>query len=312
MRIFSSILLGLLVLSPLLPAQDDKESLPPAAPLTSDQLAKLLKELDAVEAEVNGKRMAMRSSAVEAFRKAAASDKAAYEFYLACVKELRFDSREARASEFREWRDRNEDRLKDDTQTAVLRLQLQYLVLTLRKAEGVEMGTIVPELETFVAGIAANAESLAGSMRDLRESVLRTPFAQVYELNKSLKLSDWSEAPGNFEEVYGATVLPYYRKYLPEKLGEAWDRRIDAQSRLVATLQAEDPVALETYQTEELPRLKWAKAKDIYEHVSQPHGSIAMLNLLKENPGHPNASKWLEEFKVLLGKTANDPVSTGA
>ena len=107
-----------------------------ADPLSGDMVDDFLKELDDIGEVVNGNRIANRTTAVEMFQAAAASDKSAVEFYLKCVKMLRFDSRDAKFSEYRDWREKNEDRLKNDSYILALRLQLQYLVLTLRVAEG--------------------------------------------------------------------------------------------------------------------------------------------------------------------------------
>ena len=233
-----------------------------ADPLTPEQLEKIVSQLDQIEETVKGKRLSTRASAVDAFRKAASSDKAAYEFYMACVKEINFDRRGARFSEFRDWRDRNEGKLKDKANMTALRLQLQYLVLTLRKAEGVEMELIVPELESFVTNIVANIEVLEGTaMRTLRQPVNQTIFAQLYELDRSLRMDNWSYTPGSYDSVYQKTLLPYYRVEHPEMLAQAWDRLIDMETRVTQFTQMENTVALEKFQTERLPRLHWQRGK---------------------------------------------------
>jgi len=275
--------------------------------LTEEQLSKVLDELENVEAAVTGKRLSTRSSAVEAFRAASSSDKAAYEFYLACVKELRFDARDARASEFREWKDRNENRMGSDVQMTVMRLQLQYLVLTLRRAEGVEMEKLVPELESFVAGIAANIEELDGGMRELRGSVLGTVFAEAYELNKSLQMKDWSFTPGNISSVYNDAIFPFYRVEHPDLLAGAWDKYIALETQMTAIQQAENPIALENFQTERLPSMKWNRAVDLFENYSQPQGSLEMLAVLQANASHPQASKWVDDFKKRLATSPTQP-----
>lgn len=273
--------------------------------LTEEQLEKILAELDSIEAVVEGKRMSTRSSAVEMFRNASASDKAAYEFYMACIKEIQFDRRDARYSEFRDWRDRNEEKLKDKGNVAALRLQLQYLVMTLRVAEGVERELIVPELEKFVAGIVANAENLEGAgMRTLRGAVNRTVFAEAYELNQTLRVENWSFTPGNHASVYDETVLPFFREHNPGSLSAAWDRRIGLEKTMTELTQAENVVALEKFQTERLPRMMWAKAVDVYENASQQQGALSMIQLLRSNADHPDATRWLQTFRNLLSGPA--------
>ncbi len=272
-----------------------------AETLTAEQLQKILAELKSIEEVVEGKRLSTRSSAVEMFRSAASSDKAALEFYLKCVKELRFDRHGARFSEFRDWRDKNENRLKDPATLAAMRLQLQYLVLTLRAAEGVEREILVPELEKFVASIVANYENLeGGGLRTLREAVNRTVFAEAYELNQSLQVKNWSYQPGNTASVYENSVFPYFRAEAPAGLSPAWDRRIALEKRITELTREEDTVALEKFEDERLPRLYWAKAADVFQNASQQQGAIAMIQLLRTHADHPDATKWLENLRGLL------------
>tara|TARA_R110002096_G_scaffold373589_1_gene567072 strand:- start:4830 stop:5768 length:939 start_codon:yes stop_codon:yes gene_type:complete len=272
-----------------------------AEELTEAQLEKILAELTSIEAVVEGKRVSTRASALDMFRSASGSDKAAYEFYMTCVKELQFDRREARFSEFRDWRDKNEARLKEDSMVAAMRLQLQYLVLTLRAAEGVDRELIVPELEKFVAGIVANVEDLEGNgMKALRSAVNRTVFAEAYELNQSLQVEDWSYSPGNIGSVYDQSVFPFYREQNPEGLSAAWDRRIGLEKRMLELTQADNKLALENFQTERLPRMYWAKAVDLYRSASQQQGALSMIQILRANPDHPDATRWLEAFRNLL------------
>ena len=275
-----------------------------ADPLTSEQLAKILEELKSIEEVVEGKRHSVRSSAYEKFRTAAASEKSAYDFYLECVKILRFDARDARFSEFRDWRDKNEEKLKDKSNVAALRLQLQYLVMTLRAAEAKEEDweTIVPEVEKFVGGIVSNIETFEGpGMRTLREPVTRTVFAEVYELNQSLQgLSNWSFTPADIGSVYRNTVFPYVRENNPEMLSAAWDRRIGLEKRLTEITQEDNPIALEKFEEERLPRLLWEKAEDIYKNTSEQQGALAMIKLLQTHSDHPSISGWLNSFRNLL------------
>ncbi len=284
-----------------------------ADPLTSEQLSKILKELESIEQVVEGKRLSTRSSAVEKFRSASSSDKAAYDFYLDCIKMLRFDERDARFSEFRDWRDKNEARLKQPGTMMAMRLQLQYLVMTLRVAEGVERELIIPELEKFVAGIVANADALeADGLKTLREGVNRTVFAEAYELNQSLQVSGWSFAPGDVGGVYQSTIFPFYRAERPELLSAAWDRRIDLEKRMTSLTREDDPIALKKFEEERLPRLYWDKAVDVFGSASQQEGAIAMIQLLRGNPDHPDAAKWLSNFKSLLIGPAPMEEDTGA
>ncbi len=276
-----------------------------AEPLTQEQLDAFLEELKAIGEVVEGKRVSTRTSAVEAFREASTSDKAALEFYLKCVKMLRFDSRDAKYTEYRDWRDRNEDKMEEESNLLAMRLQLQYLVMTLRVAEGVDREAIIPELETFITNIVANVEDLEGrGMQTLREEVNRTVFAEAYELNQSLQVENWNYAPGNYAACYEETIFPYFRSEAPEGLADAWDRRIGLEKQYVGITKEDDEVALEKFVSERLPRLYWQKASDLFQSVSQQQGILAMMQILRTHSDHPDATKWLKDLQGLLTAAA--------
>ena len=269
--------------------------------LSPDQIAKIIAELDKVQGIVTGKRLEGRRSAVDAFRRAAASDKDAYEFYLACAKQINFDQQGKSSTDFRDWKERQEANLKTPSRMAVMRLQLQYLVLTLRVAEGESPLKVLPEVETFLASIISNAENLEGDLGTLqKESVLTTPFGKVYELDQSIKMVDWSYVPGNIGQVYEKFVLPTLKQNHPELVAAAWDRRIQLETQLVQMTKKEDAVALGKFGNETLPRLQFRRAEDTFEVGLQQEASLAMLKLLSDHADHPDASDWIDAFRKLL------------
>lgn len=314
--------------------------------LTPDQIEKILQELKQISTQVEGSRLSSRTSAVAAFQKAVTSDKATLELYLACYKEVRFDRQDARSSDFRGWRERNEDLVKDPGTLAALRLQLQYLILTLRAAENVPFKTLIPELESFAANVVANAELLSGAgpatssssgrgqsrnqghggnqgggggagktedgWKRLRESITSTVFAEAYGLDKSLKLANWSLTPGNFVSIYEKSVFPYYQHADPTQLAAAWDRRVKLEADYMSSTLADNPTALEVYKTETLPELQYEKARDVFKYASQQQGALAILNLLKTSSAHPKASDWISELTGLLKDAATPQPASAA
>ncbi len=257
-----------------------------------------------MENVVNEKRLSNRKSAVDAFRAASASNKSAYEFYLACSKELKFTRADARESEYREWRERQESRLKNDESMTALRLQLQWLVITLRYAEGVELETLIPEVETFVSNIVANSEELGSANRILMEPVNRTIFAEAYELNQSLKIENWAYAPGNYQDVYNTVILPFYREEKPDLLPAAWDKKIQLEKYLIESTKEDDKIAMDKWVNEKTPRLYWAKSTDIFQHGHENQAITTMMGILRQQSDHPDATRWIQQLKNLLQSTA--------
>ena len=278
-----------------------------AQQLSPEQRQSLLGELEKLEETVNEKRLSVRSSAVDAFRAASSSPKAAYDFYLRCHKELKFTRAEARESEYRAWREKQESRMKSDEAMTALQIQLQYLVITLRRAEGAKLETLIPEIETFVANIVANVEELGSASRILMEPVNRTIFAEAYELNQSLKLDSWAFAPGNYQEVYNNIIFPFYRAEKPEMLAAAWDKRIQLEKFHTETTREDDKIALTKLEDEKIPRLYWAKSVDLFENGFEDQSVLTMMNILRSQSDHPDASKWIEQLKGLLSTPAAPP-----
>ncbi len=282
--------------------------------LTPEQIGKALQELESLEEVIEGKRVNVRTSAFRAFQTAASTDRAAYEFYVDCHKRVRFDAKDARFSEFRDWRERNATRMKQDGAMMALRLQLEFLLLALKadETEPKERRPVITEVEAFVARIVGNAEELDGAYEVLRQPVNQSIFAEAYELDESLRLEDWSFSPGKFGEVYEQTVFPFYRRYDPKSLPQAWERRIDLEVAFVEETQADNPLAVEQLRTLRLPRLKWQRAGDLFENGFQSQGALAMISVLRQHPDHPDAPGWAENLRQRLeGARASAPGSGG-
>ena len=276
-----------------------------ADPLSRPEINGILQELTNIEDVLSGKRVSLRTNAVQAFEAASSSEKAAYEFYVQCHKVLNFDAKDASFSDFRAWRERDEKRTKTKENIAAMRLQLQYLVLTMKAAEGVKKEFIIPELESFVANIVNHTEDLGSNgMRTLNKSVKTTIFAEAYKLNKSLEIENWCFEPGSLGGVYEKSVFPYMRSEARDNLGAAWDRRIQLEKRTILITRKDNEYELNKFETEKLPQLHWQKANDIYLNFSQKQGSQSMLALIKSNPNHTSLKSWVEGFReLLLGST---------
>jgi hypothetical protein len=273
----------------------------PGEVLSPDQVQKILAELQRVDEIVSGKQLEGRRSAFDAFRRGAANEKDAYELFLACSKQVDFDEQGKTSTEFREWRERQEANLKRPSRMAAMQMQLQYLVLTLRLAQGEAPLKVLPEVETFLAALVSNAESLEGDLAVLqRESVLSTPFARAYKLEQTVNLPNWNLVPGNIGQVYERFVLPTMRDTHPELVGATWDRRIQLETQLLKTVRKDDEVAQKKFAAETMPRLQWRRSADVFRTGQQTEGALAMLKLLQQHADHADAGEWIQDFRQLL------------
>lgn len=291
--------LVLMVLSAIAPADV------PAQTISDEDAMRILRQLDEIEEQMKSGQRRSRGSALQRFREAAASPRAATEFYLECVRVLDFDSRNARASEFREWRDRNRNRLDSEAHALALQVQLQYLVLSIRAAEAEpeEKGAIVADLQQFVSNLATNHERIAPQAELLRRPVTSSVFARAYRLDHSLRNQTWEFAPLNYNGIFDSSILPYHRESNPDRLAQAWDLRIRIEQTVAGATM--DAAAYERFSRERLPEIHWARATDLYAHGFRPQAIQDMLAIVRANTGHANAGAWIETLRASLVETFN-------
>ena len=102
--------------------------------LSAPEREALLQKLEEMRANAESKVDARYRAAIAAYQAAMASDDAAMELYLNCVEKVNFKDQQRKNADFREWKRREEDRLSDPGIGLALRLQLRWLILTLRAA----------------------------------------------------------------------------------------------------------------------------------------------------------------------------------
>lgn len=327
------------------PSPRSDEAGSPAVPqisLTPGQLEHIMKELEKVEAQIGQGRTSVLSAALAKFKAASASEAAALALYLDCYKLENFERKDLKQTDFMEWRDRNEARFKDDNFTKALLFQLEYLVMTIQ-AQGIDdpkkLGPVVPLLQAFIAKeITAVQETMkhtasgAVEVKDngggkggrgprggggdlggpsplagmLRQSVKSTEFSRAFKLDDHLKSKSWEYSPLNIGGIYANVIFPYYLAEKPGELAAQWDARINAEMNLRKSGMSETEFNL--LQAEELPRLQWQKDTFLLSNNVGAINALAdMLKIIQNNPSHPDASRWLEEFKDVIKAVTPPP-----
>lgn len=286
--------------------------------------------------------------ALAAIKNALSSPKATYEFYMESRKKLDFDDVGKRESDWREWRDKNEDGYKETEHLMARQLQLRYLALTIRASDSLQdevpFRAVLPELASFLDSMTGSVEKLADQAGVLRGSVMSSTFAKRMKLDMTVNDDfAWCLSPLNVSRIYDTTVLPFHRS---EKnavaLAGAWDKRIGHEAKL-ATLaatsgggggmqdlirryrggsdrdrereerreeQRKSKVGEEDFKTERLPELQWGKTRDALFFGTDRNASLrAMTALVKANLTHERARDWLEELSSLAESATYDPDS---
>lgn len=126
----------------------------PEVTLTPAQVTHILKELEKVEGQIGLGRNGVFSNALTKFRDGMSSGAAALSLYLDCYKLEHFERKDLKTADFTDWRDRNDQRLKETDFGKALALQLEYLVLTIQAQDVTDvkkMGPMVTSLQAFMA-----------------------------------------------------------------------------------------------------------------------------------------------------------------
>lgn len=274
----------------------------------------LLKRLDELR-ETSDSRFETRfRNAVQAFRGAMVSDEAAFALYLNSVEKIDFTDKNRRGSEFREWRRKNDERLKDSAFRRALRHQLRWLVLTLQaSSEDADRAQLATSAQEIIDSIVGDAVNLNGHQNVLEQSVLGSFYARAYSLS-DLPLDDWVLAPGRIGQIYQQIIMPRYREVRrADSLQSLWQKRIQQEIRLaevwrfgvrdgqaVAQPVGQGDAQHERFMREDVPRMQWQMEVDLFKHGDPAGAANRMLALLERNMTHPSASDWLGELQELL------------
>jgi hypothetical protein len=282
----------------------------------------LLQKLEELRANAVSQVDARYRAAIAAYQAAMASDDTAKDLYLNCVEKVNFKDQQRKSSDFREWKRREEERLSDPGMGLALRLQLRWLILTLRAAsEKTERSQLITGVREVVDALVTDAEKLRNQRQILDQSAVSSLFARAYEIGE-VKVNDWVFSPSQIGDIYDKILLPPLRSARQvDALRTAWLRRISQETRMqefmpeqereengkrrIGMADAMRGREFEMFIADTVPELHWAMEMDLFRHGDERDAAVRMLAHLERNLGHKSARKWTTEFTALLsGKDA--------
>ncbi|WP_193210850.1 hypothetical protein [Luteolibacter marinus] len=297
-----SCLLALLLVAPAVHAQS----------LSDADREALIEKLDNLRETAKEKAMGRIGSAAQAFKAGMASDDAAVELYLKCVKKLDFDDKKRSSQDFREWERRQGDRLKDPGTRRSMRHQLRWLVLSLEAAESAgKYDKLAPKAMEALDSIFGNPEQFEGNVGVLREPVTGTVFARAYGLGGA-KVDNWPLSPLDISAVFDQVILPGLKtgkKF--DSAREQWKKRIRFEGidkeywtggdrgRGKGRSDERSP-DYEKWLSETLPDLQWKMEVDLYKAGDQKRSALNMLDHIEQNLAHAKARDWADQFRNLV------------
>ena len=146
------------------------------------ETASLLKEIEAIRKLLESSSEKNNARALSVLRAALASPKATYEFHMDSVKQVNFDEEGRPESDWREWRDANEEERKESEHIQALQLQLRYLALSIQasggRADDDALKAMMPDLVAYLDSMTTAAVDFEEHRELLERSVLESPGAK--------------------------------------------------------------------------------------------------------------------------------------
>jgi hypothetical protein len=292
-----------------------------ANPLSDADREALLQRLEEIRANADSKVDARYRAAIAAYQAAMSSEQAAIDLYLNCVEKVNFKDQQRKPSEFREWKRKESDNLSDPGMGMALRLQLRWLVITLRAAsEKTERAQLLTSVREVVDALVRDADKLKNQSQFLNQSVTSSLFARAYDLGE-VEVDNWAFAPGQIGQIYEQILFPPLRSARQvDALRSAWLRRISQETRLqeflpavqrdggnrrIGIASAMRGPERDRFIAEVVPGLQWNMETDLFKHGDQQGAATRMLAHLERNISHKSSMQWVTEFAELLsGKGA--------
>lgn len=296
-------------------------------PLTHSDREALLENLEQLRESVDSKIDARFRQAITAYREAESSDQNAVDFYLKCTEKLNFIDQKKKASEFRDWK-KKQEYLSDPNFGTTLRCQLKWLMLVLRaSSEKADPVALAVEAQGMIDSIFNNAEKLKTLEPTLNQAVTSTVFAKIFEIEIPSK-NKWPLSPVQIDTVYKEVIFPTMRGTANiEKLRAAWVKRITQEKIKVEIWQTPAPnqkkneAAVEKslehqkFVEEVVPELMWQMETDLFRNGDEAGAAKRMLSHIQNHLDHKSSRAWGESFKNLLAPplpTAESPDSKPA
>jgi hypothetical protein len=334
---------------------------PAPPPMSADVAAKLLERVTKIQKEYDTQKSEVITSAIARLSSAASSDAAAQALYFDC-QSIIFQRRAASEDAIKvkqvvpvNAKDKDKQRQQQATRiidaaddpghASVLRLQAEYLMLTLEAPQSKDRKVLVARVRDFVnkamslvrlaitAPVTTNerkivattgskardresekARELEQSMRarrkvpqQLQSSVMSTVYAQAFNLaTYHKKVEGWVDSPLTLSEIYGSVIMPHYRATNRAELVGVWDEYLSHSLSMQRALLDDAPFA--RWAMREYKDLQWQKWTDLLLNGPNPQiASEELATLFHDNPTHPSLATWLEGLKA-VAEANNKPV----
>ncbi len=306
-----------------------------AAPLHAQQdappvdLGQLLQALRGLKEQQLVQAKSAKQKALQQVQAAAASPAAAVAAWEEAVRAVQFDGVPREGSQFKEWRDREGDALKEKEAASAAQLHFKWMAITLQRSLGTPVKDLLPQVVAFTKEVAADQAALealdehikhdkeiaVGGKRGkerrtndelvkrMHDQVSRAPVngsvaAQVLKISELLAVEKWEMNAGNADGIFNKIVLPELRAQRDPRLLEYWDMKLkrEAESATKSKLAFDADI----FNQVRKPEILWSRAQDVLALGQRNRAISEMFNLIKSYPAHPNATAWMTGLEQVI------------
>lgn len=268
-----------------------------APPVNPDAI---LKELKDMKNKQESTRKTQLTRTYQEINTASASGATALDLYLQIIRNTQFNGQNRENMEFRDWKKKKEENLKSKSFQECLRLHLVYLALTLQRASGVDVNTLLPGLIAYVSEVQAEGAYLEDGMDLLKPPLSGSIFARWYGISDLLGgAANWELSPSNVDSMWEKTILPAYREARNPHAIDYWNQKIDNEANAAA--QTKRTFDAETFAQVRKPQLLWKRAEEFNRIGLKNRAASEMLAVIKAYPANHDAPAWTTELETLLG-----------
>jgi hypothetical protein len=320
---------------------------PDAPPIDVNQM---LKSLSALHGQETTGVKSLKQTAYQQIATAASSVDGAINLWTDAIRATQMDGAGKENASFRTWKDTDGEVFKErEVQEAVV-INLQWLALTLQRANGTEVKDMLPAIINFTSTLLAHqavvealeqrikteseqTKSLTGPKRETSEKTLRSDqnikrtqdsilnqdvgssvVSQSLKLGGYLEIEGWVQRPSDFDGIYDNIVQPELRSELSQRVFDYWDAKLRTEADRATRTKLNYEV--DKFNTLRRPELLWGRAMEFAYLGQKNRAATEMFNVIKTYPTHPDAAQWIEDLQKFIAPpasgTAASPGTAGA
>lgn len=268
--------------------------------LSKEQAEIMLKEVRSIGKSASDEYMSKLNAAAPLLKAASKDPDDAVDLYLDCVEIVEYDRKGRRGSEFKDWKEKNEERLKSDCTGLCLQFRARYFLLTMQASISKKLEDVQPALLDYLADVSKYRDELKKEIRRNNEPVDSCVISRRFGFDEELRVwFPWVFKPFSVDEIYEKTFLEPMRETGDPEIEDIWRHRI-ARKEAEADLLDEESGEKEQYESVELPRMRWKMFKDMLGTEKADKAIAGMYKLVKTGTSHPDVAVWAKELASKL------------